>query len=289
MVGGCANGGRWELATREPPVALRPWVSSYSGYVETRPTPFLRREFPGIGVTLVIEFASPIRVTDSGSRRGERHHGGFVAGLYSSWADCLCDGRQAGMQVSLTPLGARLLLGLPLSELAERSVPVVDVLPPAHRELPSRLASLSDWTARFVLLDRVLLDARREASDRTRLVGWALQRIEGAGGAVDIGGLARELGYSHKHMVRLFRDQVGLPPKQVARIARFQRVVRAVRRGSRVPWGDLAHQLGFSDQAHLSREVKRHTGLTPTAFEAVSAVGFGDDVHSIQGGVPTAA
>ncbi len=282
VVGGSAHGGRWELATREPPLPLKSWVSSYSGYVETRPTPFLRREFPSVGVVAVIEFTPPIRVTDSGTERGGRYRGGFVAGVYSRWADCLCDGRQAGMQLSLTPLGARLLFGVPLNELAERCVPVVDLLPRAHRDLPWRLAELGDWPSRFARLDRALLDALQDPTDRTRIVGWGLDRIVATGGAVDIGRLVRELGYSHKHVVRLFRDQVGLPPKEIARLARFQRLAQAIDGGRRTSWGNLAYQCGFSDQAHLSREVKRHTGLTPTAFEAASRPSFGTDVHSVQ-------
>ena len=82
---------------------------------------------------------------------------------------------------------------------------------------------------------------------------------------MDIAALSRELGYSHKHLVSLFRDQIGLSPKLAARLLRFDRLVRELRLGPR-PWAKLAYELGFSDQAHLAREVRRFAGLTPSAL-----------------------
>jgi len=76
--------------------------------------------------------------------------------------------------------------------------------------------------------------------------------------------LARELGYSRKHVVDLFRDQVGVPPKLLARIVRFDRLVRHVKRGGGGTWADLALELGYYDQAHLARDVKQFAGTTPT-------------------------
>lgn len=205
--------------------------------------------------------------------------------LLATRADCHCPGRQAGMQISLTPIGARLLLGVPLSELADRSVAVVDLLPPGHRDLPWRLEAAPTWAARFDLLDAALLDCVSEVTDRTRIVRWGYDRIVESGGRADIGRLARELGYSHKHIVRLFRDQVGMPPKRLARLVRFEALARRIRQGRRQPWSDLAFELGFSDQAHLIREARRHSGLTPTQLELELCRTFGADadVHFVQG------
>src|SRR5258706_444936 len=103
---------------------------------------------------------------------------------------------------------------------------------------------------------------------RTRLdtahVDWAVARIESCDGGLDIGSLARELGCSHKHLISLFRDQVGIPPKLLARLVRFERVMHAARAEVAPGWAELALVHGYCDQAHLAREVKQLTGLTPT-------------------------
>ena len=91
-----------------------------------------------------------------------------------------------------------------------------------------------------------------------------MRRIEETGGAVEMRALARELGYSRKHVITLFRDHVGLPPKLLARIVRFDGLLRQLRTGAATSWADLALDCGYYDQAHLVREVRRFTGLTPT-------------------------
>ena len=57
---------------------------------------------------------------------------------------------------------------------------------------------------------------------------------------------------------------MGLPPKLLARIVRFDRLLRQLRTGAAMSWADLALECGYYDQAHLVREVRRFTGVTPT-------------------------
>jgi AraC-like DNA-binding protein len=221
----------------------------YVGYTEWTAGPNHRREFPGPFVVVVLEFGPPIRIYDYGDeRRWSRHRSGFVAGLDDRFAICEHDGFQQGVQVNLTPIGARLLFGIPMSELTGRVVSVYDVLPARHRNLGERLQHLGDWDARFDLLDDVLSERIVESRVQTSLVSWAVRRIEESGGAVDMRALARELGYSRKHVIDLFRDQVGLPPKLLARIVRFDRLVQHLKRGGSGTWAHLALEFGYYDQ-----------------------------------------
>jgi AraC-like DNA-binding protein len=62
----------------------------------------------------------------------------------------------------------------------------------------------------------------------------------------------------------LFRDQVGLPPKLVARLTRFERLVRHLRTGPTETLASLAADFGYYDQAHLVRDMREFAGMTPT-------------------------
>jgi AraC-like DNA-binding protein len=66
--------------------------------------------------------------------------------------------------------------------------------------------------------------------------------------------------------VHQFHQIVGLSPKMVARINRFQAVISAARGRSRLNWGVLGHQLGYADQSHLIREFRDFAGVHPTEF-----------------------
>jgi AraC-like DNA-binding protein len=266
MLRGELDGSRWTMALRRPAEALRPYVvGEYVGYGEWTDGPSRRLEFPVPTVVLVLEFGPPVRVFEGADRRrGSSHRGGFVSGLGDEAALCEHDGFQQGIQVNLTAIGARLLLGIPMSEVSNRVVPALDALPPRHRGLIERLQHLEDWDDRFDLLDGVIADCMAAARVDTRVVSWAVGRIERTGGTIDMRALARELGYSRKHVIALFRDQVGVPPKLLSRIVRFDRLVRHLRAGGRGTWADLALEFGYYDQSHLARDVRQFTGVTPT-------------------------
>jgi AraC-like DNA-binding protein len=116
-------------------------------------------------------------------------------------------------------------------------------------------------------------------------VAWAWRRLLDSGGAIPIGRLAAEVGWSHKHLITQFRQQVGLRPKTAARLVRFDRVWRRLdQSGGRPEWADLAHDAGYADQAHLIREFRRFTGMTPTQFQAQTPPPDGNGGRRVGGG-----
>ena len=269
---GRLGASRFDVAMRAPSERLRPFVrGDYVGYSEWTGGRSRRREFPGPFAVLILEFGPPLRLSEGNGPAGAvSHRGGFVGGLCEDFVVCEHDGFQQGVQVNLTPIGARRLFDLPMSHLSAGIQSVRDVLPRRHRDLGDRLLEVGDWDRRFDLLDDALADCLHDASDRTRMVSWAVRRIEEAGGALSIRALSRELGYSGKHVISMFRDQVGIPPKLMARIVRFDRLIRHFKEGGGGDWCDLAQEFGFFDQAHLVRDVRQFTGLTPT--EAIATV-----------------
>jgi AraC-like DNA-binding protein len=246
----------------EIPAHLAPFVRSVMGYVERAPGVVRRRELPGPMVATIIELGAPIRVYDGATPR--RYRGGFVAGLDDHPTFCEHDGEQRGVQLDLTPVGARLFFGLPMSELAGRVVAIDELLPRAHRGLAERLDALPTWEARLALVIRLVEERLDELTGATKVVAWAVRHIEERGGAFDGRELARQLGYSQKHVIHLFRDTVGVPPKQHAKLVRFGRLVEILRSGRRVAWAQLASQLGWFDQSHMWRDIKRFAGASPT-------------------------
>lgn len=130
-----------------------------------------------------------------------------------------------------------------------------------------------------------------QAPGRTRWP-WRLGHgLQETAGGVRIGKLAGELGCSRRHLAAVFHEQVGLPPKTVARQLRFQSVCRRLTRDP-ARWADIAYDAGYCDQAHLNREFRDLAGTTPTDFLARLIPGdaaVGDGVTFIQDGGTQAA
>ena len=266
----------FEVASRPIPPALTPHVRSWTGYVERSAAPLRRRELPGPQVVVIFEFGPPIRVYEGGTERNPgRYPGGFVAGLEDAYSLTEHDGYQSGFEMKLTPFGARTLFGIPLRELSHSVLSLRDLLPRDHRSIADRLASARSWDSRFDIVEDLLLRRAFATDQHLTPALWAAAKIEAAGGAIEIGALCDELGYSHKHVLSLFRNDVGMSPKLYARLIRFDRVVRRLRAAG-VPaldksqsWADLAFDHGYADQSHLARELKHFSGLTPNGLRSM--------------------
>lgn len=263
-------GVQWEVAYRPPPPALRPFMREMYGYSERTGAVLRRREFPTPFIVVIFEFGPPVRVFENGGdQRASQYHGGFVAGLDDRFTITEHDGFQHGLQFFLTPLGARLLFGRPMSELTGQVVHAQDLLPRHHRSFVERLEALPTWDARFDLVEALVTERVHRADQPNGPATWAFAEIQRHAGAVEIRGLARELGYSQTHLVTLFREHVGLPPKRLARLMRFDHLMHHLKTGGDGSWAELALRFGYYDQAHLVRDVRHFTGHTPTDARAL--------------------
>jgi AraC-like DNA-binding protein len=168
--------------------------------------------------------------------------------------------------VQLRPGAARAILGVSPEEIVDGTVTLSDLGLDRRGDLQGRLSEAPDPAARVSVLQAFLLD--RLASSRTApdprildAVGRLARTEDGA-----ITGLAASLGVGDRQLRRLLRVETGLSPKRLARIARFQRLFRALRERTPRSLADLAHATGYADQAHMVREFKEMTTLTPAAW-----------------------
>ena len=143
------------------------------------------------------------------------------------------------------------------SEVCDQLVPLRDVW---GREADA-LAMPERDDQRVAYLDRVLLARRTAAADRRVRRGVTAILAEPA---TRVDAIAREVGLGVRQLERAFEVRVGVGPKALARVARLHALV--ARLGEPATWTERAAAVGFADQAHLVRDVRRLSGLTPTAL-----------------------
>ena len=259
-------GHRYEIASRAPATALAGLVRGYVGYTEHAAHAVRRLQVPFSGLPLIVSFGPAIHVAPPGAPGRGTTVTSFLAGLHDHAVVTEFTGPQAGVQADLTPLGALVLFSGLAAEAANHVVALADLLGPEADRLAERLARAPDWAARFDLLDRVLTArlaaARRPAPEVRHAVG----RIAESHGRVTIARLAGEAGWSRKHLAARVRAELGLSPKTLARVARFDRAVALI--GTTASLADLAAACGYADQAHLNHEFRALAGQTPGAYGA---------------------
>jgi AraC-like DNA-binding protein len=260
--------GCWRIDCLAPADRLVPFVRRFNAYAENETGFVRRRELPSGLATLVFNLDQELRIEHPpGTRTAFPAGTAFFAGLSSTYAVSETDHSQEGAQVMLTPLGARLLLGFPLDEVGNRLIDPVDLFGAAARETIERLQETNSHAGRLMILEQAI--ARRLdplVSGPPRGLVWALQQLQASAGSVWVAALARELGWSRKHLTVCFRREFGMPPKLFARVLRFDHAVRLLRRDHVPSWAELAHACGYADQAHLTRDFRTFAGSPPASF-----------------------
>jgi AraC-like DNA-binding protein len=168
--------------------------------------------------------------------------------------------------VRFKPGWALPLLGVSPRELCGLNVPVHDCAPD-FTELQRRLEDCPSPAHALALLQETVALRRGsfQAVPRPR-AAQALRWLQASGGQVRMAELARALGVSERTLHRDVLDGAGVPPKLLARVLRFQRAVTLLRSGGGADLASVALACGYSDQAHLSREVRELAGVTPTVL-----------------------
>ncbi len=276
-----------ESARQLPAPALRPFVAFYAGYRQAGLSPARHRGLPSPHLTLIITLDQPLAVAaHPDPRQPPGEFATLVGGLHTSPALITHDGRQSGIQLGLTPLGARALLGMPAGELANIDVSGAEVLGAVADQWHERLGTARSWPERFAALDEMLVShARLDAAVSAELT-QAWRRLLTTGGSVPVAGLAAEVGWSPRHLGGRFQAETGLTPKAAARVVRFDRARRLLQRrgaaGQPPALADLAVACGYYDQAHLAREFRALAGCPPSQWLA-------EEFRNVQGSLAMAS
>jgi AraC-like DNA-binding protein len=255
-----------EYARARPSPVLRPYVGHYTGYRQRGIAPATHRGLPSPYLTLIVTLDEPLTVVaHPDPRQAAARYDTLLGGLHLRPAIIAHDGRQSGVQIAVSPLGCRTLLGLPAGELAALDVDAADVLGAVASEMQDRIRYARTWPERFSVVDAVL--ARRVSPVQSAPeVARAWNLLLGSGGTVAVTSLADDVGWSARHLADRFRAETGLRPKEAARVIRFDRARRALGRPRSL--AGVAADTGYFDQAHLAREFRALAGCSPTAWLA---------------------
>lgn len=153
-------------------------------------------------------------------------------------------------------------LRVPLASIAGRAYSGAEAL-----DLAPQLANLcqpaGSINALIVRMER-FFDDYAEAQISTALAG-VMNDMHLSGGRTTIRHLADDNGLTVRTLHRLFIKFVGLSPKTFAAILRFHRALRLLTRAGLSP-SHAALEAGYADQAHMTRDFKRHGGFTPNSI-----------------------
>jgi AraC-like DNA-binding protein len=167
--------------------------------------------------------------------------------------------------VMLSLRGAAILARSPIRGIVEQVQPLPPLLLPRWKHLPDAIAGARGFEARTQLAVRWLRDQLGAAPVQTPQAyaladAIACHRLRGS-----VANLIEIAGLGERALQKQFSAEIGWTPKKLLGIARLQRVLRTLHPK---PWSaaTIDAWLEFSDQAHLSHDFKRLTGMSPSGF-----------------------
>ncbi|WP_245717629.1 helix-turn-helix domain-containing protein [Nocardia jejuensis] len=218
------------------------------------------RAVPHPAVTVIVEFGGHAFSVDDG--RGGGMSESLALGLASSSFHARADGIGC-VQIRLSPIATRAVLGVPAGELGGGLVALEDLWGGEAAALRERLHHARTWSARFAVMDDVLRGRMRVESAVDPEVAWVWRQILRGRGRARIAELAAETGWSRQRLWSRFDAQIGLTPKRAAMLIRFDHAVHRLARGQSP--ARVAADSGYADQSHLHRDIRAFTGTSPAA------------------------
>ena len=186
--------------------------------------------------------------------------------------------------ILIAPTGSVQLLGIrfhpggtfpffriPMHELTDRVLELGALASEFERDVIARAEAAPSSQAKIAAVEELLGDRVRHFKHDSWLMDLSAKSVR-LGGQVSVDELAADAGVSSRQLERRFLREVGIGPKLLCRILRFQQIFRAVNRTD-ASWAAVAADCGYYDQAHLIRDFQQFAGQTPSAlFEHSSAL-----------------
>lgn len=228
--------------------------------------PYRRERIAPTGSTVgLIVLGDPICQTPDDGRGGEVcARNGLIVGPHDRPIVNEPTGETFAVGIVTTPIGCEAVFGVPPSHI-RGSVALLEDHWDDAEPLRGRMLEASGPDAMIGLVQAHL-------SESTPTVDRRLERCERAVALLEedpsrsVASIAEQLDVSHGYLDREFTRVVGLTPRSLARLLRVRRLLESLDVHATQDWSDLAIDLGWFDQAHLIRDFRRHTGVTPTRY-----------------------
>jgi AraC-like DNA-binding protein len=198
----------------------------------------------------------------------------YLSGIDTKNTEAVMGGTFSHFGVSFYPHALRAFFQLDAHELIDE---IPDIRLVCNSDIESKLERAKSHTERVHLLSAYLYDKIYYGRKQDELINHIIQQNE-IHEATNVHAVSRKYNVSERQLERKFKTSVGIAPKKLQRIVRFEKSLKLLVHADYTQLTSIAHELNYTDQSHFIKDFKAFSGMTP--YEFVKNRSFGSDSSS---------
>ncbi|TDF94797.1 helix-turn-helix domain-containing protein [Paenibacillus piri] len=207
---------------------------------------------------------APIRLFDRHDREIVSRQS-ILCGPHSDFFVIDSSGRAKVIGVHFKPGGLRPFVKEPLREFLNRHIPLDLIWGSKAGELYEELLGTDVPEAMFRILEKWLLSSVHGSMEYDQAVQYALDQLQ----CKPVAEVIEQTGFSHRRFNQIFKEEMGMTPKRLQRIYRFQEALNLMNDDGAWTWTDVAFACGYYDQAHFIKDFQSFSGINPGDYRAI--------------------
>jgi AraC-like DNA-binding protein len=191
-----------------------------------------------------------------------------ITGHLNEYYDIKVSGNLSLFSIIFKPFGLSAFLDIPCNEIYNRNIPLRFLLKNSVSEIENRLFEAKTFAQRVEIAEGFLLNLLKQKNSNYHFkrIESSFEIINSACNDVSIDTLASNACFSRKQFERIFVQVVGSSPKKFLKTVRFQRAIHLKSRSEKLSFAELAYLCRYYDQAHMTNDFTKFSGLTPKEF-----------------------
>lgn len=251
-----------------PSFPLSQFIESFIYYRDYNPVHSVDRFLPDGNVNIVFDLTDyPKYIYDNDSLKEiQTCRNVWFSGMRNSYIT-IPSGKDSEMFIINFHKGKSYpFVEMPLHELTDSVVDAELVLTNEILDLREMIMEAGSIIQKFCTAENYLLKKFSHKLIVNPFIEFAVNKIIEAPHQLSVEYISSKVGYSQKHLIKLFKDNVGLTPKGFLKIMRFQKAIQEIAAAKISSWPSIALESGFYDQAHFINDFKSFSGFTPNEY-----------------------
>lgn len=251
--------------SRKPTPVLAPWVESYwQVQLDAGPTPKSEIILPNGKIEMIFALDGNYTVVN---RQTNKVHQAWLSGVQHEPLNISYKGKSNLIGIRFHTYGLFPFLRIPVNETVNAVEPLKDITGKLYEQLFESISHANSTAEVFSILDLFLVrNIDHDKVKQFKLMSEITRQLNVLP-EQPISQLADRMGISQRHLGRICHDHMGVTPKLLARIFRFEKSFSYLYLQKDEEDFKALIDLGFYDQSHFIKEFKRFSGMTPEQYK----------------------